>query len=301
VIQGRSILKVAFAAAFVILCWAYSPIGIHIGLQAYEPGHLALLRFLIASAFMGLIAIFMRIPLPQARDIPLLVILGFFAVALHHVALNNGQRNVSAGAASILAQSTPIFTAVIAHFFLKERVSPWRWTCVLLGMLGAIVVIMGDHNLGKIDSRGMLILLAALSWSVYFALQKRHSQRYSALTMVCYTVWSGTALLCIYLPGLALEVAQAPTRVNLAVVVLGVFPSALAYLSWAYVLEHVEVSRASMALYLIPPMAMLLASLVLGERTSVMVIAGGAIVIGSVLALNMEPPRRGTVRSVSKI
>lgn len=297
----RSFLKVGLAVSFVILCWAYSPIGIRIGLQAYEPGHLALLRFLIASAFMAVIAIFMRITLPRARDIPLLVVLGFFAIALHHVALNNGQRSVSAGAASVLAQSTPIFTALIAYFFLKEKVTPWRWACVLLGMLGAVVVITGDHNLEAVDSRGVLILLAALSWSIYFALQKHHSQRYSALTMVCYTVWSGTALLCIYLPGLMHEAARAPAHVNAAVIILGIFPSALAYLAWAYVLAHADVSRASMALYLIPPVAMLLASLVLGEKTSVMVMVGGAIVIGSVLAMSMERRLRATAQPVSNV
>ena len=56
-------IKIALAAIFVILCWAYSPIGIHIGLKAYEPGHLALLRFLIASTFMAGVALVMRISL----------------------------------------------------------------------------------------------------------------------------------------------------------------------------------------------------------------------------------------------
>ncbi|MCW5220628.1 EamA family transporter [Verminephrobacter aporrectodeae subsp. tuberculatae] len=283
--------KTALASGFVILCWAYSPIGIRIGLQSYEPGHLALLRFLIASAFMGLVAGVHRIALPRTRDLPLLVALGFFAVALHHVALNHGQRSVSAGAASVLAQSTPIFSALIARCFLNEKITLWRWGCVALGLAGAVTVIAGDRVFGGFQARGLLVLLAAFAWSVYFVLQKRHAGRYSALTMVCYTVWSGTALLCIYLPGLAGEVARAPMRVNAAVLLLGVLPSALAYLAWAYVLSRIDVSRASMALYLVPPTAMLMASMVLGEKTSPMVLLGAAIVIASVVALNFE--RRG--------
>ncbi|MFK0577042.1 EamA family transporter, partial [Acetobacter fabarum] len=92
-----------------IVCWAYSPIGIRIGLQAYEPGHLALIRFLIASTFMAVLASVKGIGLPRVKDLPLLALLGFFAVSLHHIALNYGQRGVSAGAASVLAQSTPLF------------------------------------------------------------------------------------------------------------------------------------------------------------------------------------------------
>ncbi|QAY82949.1 DMT family transporter [Pseudomonas arsenicoxydans] len=287
----RPRIKVALAAFFVILCWAYSPIGIHIGLTAYEPGHLALMRFLIASTFMAGVALVMRISLPRLKDLPLLAVLGFFAVSLHHIALNYGQRGVSAGAASVLAQSTPLFSTLLAHFAFKDRVNGWQWICVLCGLLGAAVVVTGDRGFGGLDAHGLLILLAALSWSLYFALQKHYSHRYDGLTMVCYTIWSGTVLLLVYVPGLWSEAQNASSSANWAVLVLGIFPSALAYLAWAYVLAQSNVSRASISLYLIPPTAMLMASLVLSERPTTMVISGTVIVLTSVLALNLEPSK----------
>jgi len=67
--------KLAMAMAAVVLCWAYSPIGIHIGLESYSPGHLALLRFLIASLFMALIALFIGIGVPRLRDVPRVTLL----------------------------------------------------------------------------------------------------------------------------------------------------------------------------------------------------------------------------------
>ncbi len=158
-------------------------------------------------------------------------------------------------------------------------------------LLGAAVVVTGDRGLGELDAHGLLILLAAFSWSLYFALQKHHAHRYDGLTMVCYTIWSGTLLLLVYAPGLWSEVQNASTSVNLAVLILGIFPSALAYLAWAYVLAQSNVSRASISLYLIPPTAMLMASLVLSERPSAMVIVGTGIVLTSVLALNLEPSK----------
>ncbi len=287
---STSPLKILLAMAFVVGCWAYSPTGIHIGLQAYEPGHLALLRFLLASLFMAVIAGFKGIHLPRLQDLPLLFALGFFAVSLHHVVLNIGQQSVSAGASSVLAQSTPLFSTLLARFLFKDRVSVWRWGCVLLGFVGVVIVVSGDRGLGSIDAHGLLILLAAVSWSVYFALQKHHARRYDGLTLVCYTVWSGTLLLLIYLPGLADSVASAPLRVQWAVLALGVFPSALAYLAWAFVLKHVDLSRATMTLYLIPPTAMGIASVGLGERPTLLVLVGSAVVLISVLALNLERP-----------
>lgn len=287
---STSPLKILLAMAFVVGCWAYSPTGIHIGLQAYDPGHLALLRFLLASLFMAVIAGFKGIHLPRLQDLPLLFALGFFAVSLHHVVLNIGQQSVSAGASSVLAQSTPLFSTLLARFLFKDRVSVWRWGCVLLGLVGVVIVVSGDRGLGSIDAHGLLILLAAVSWSVYFALQKHHARRYDGLTLVCYTVWSGTLLLLIYLPGLVDSVINAPLRVQWAVLGLGVFPSALAYLAWAFVLKHVDLSRATMTLYLIPPTAMGIASVGLGERPTLLVLVGSAVVLISVLALNLERP-----------
>jgi drug/metabolite transporter (DMT)-like permease len=289
-----SSLKIILAMAFVLASWAYSPSGIHIGLQAYDPVHLALLRFLLASAFMAVVALFKGIRLPKLCDLPMLFGLGFFAVSLHHVAINFGQQGVSAGASSVLAQTTPLFSTLLARFVFKDRVSLWRWGCVLLGLIGVVIVVAGDHGFGSIDAHGLLILLAALSWSLYFALQKHHTGRYDALTLVCYTVWSGTLLLLVFLPGLAEQVANAPLRVQFAVVALGIFPSALAYLAWAYVLAHVDLSRATMTLYLVPPTAMAIASVALGEQPTLMVGVGGLVVLISVLALNLE--RRAVVQ-----
>ncbi|MFJ7108570.1 DMT family transporter [Pseudomonas sp. NPDC098740] len=291
-------VKLILAMAFVVGCWGYSPTGIHIGLRAYEPGHLALLRFLLASAFMAVVAVFRGISLPNRRDLPLLFALGFFAVSLHHVALNFGQQSVSAGASSVLAQSTPLFSTLLARFVFKDRVSAWRWGCVLLGLIGVVIVVAGDHGLGSIDAHGLLILLAAVSWSFYFALQKHHSRRYDGLTLVCYTVWFGTLLLLVYLPGLVSQVITAPVEVQLAVIGLGIFPSALAYLAWAYVLTHMDLSRATMTLYLIPPTAMAMASFALGERPTLMIIGGALVVLVSVLALNLE--RRPIVAQVTE-
>ncbi|MDQ0653048.1 DMT family transporter [Pseudomonas cedrina] len=281
-------LKLTLVIASVILCWAYSPIGVHMGLRSYSPGHLALLRFLIASLFMAAVALVTGIGRPRLGDMPWLMVLSFFGVFLHHTSLNCGQQFVTAAASSVLAQSAPLFSVLIAFFCLKERVSFWHWSCVLLGLLGVMVVIWGDQGVGDIDPRGLLILLAAVSWSLYFAIQKHYAHRYSPLTMACYMVWGGTLMLCVNLPGLPAAVAQAPWADNLAMLVLGIFPSALAYLAWGYVLKHVEVSRASVAMYLIPPVAMALAATLLGEHIALQVLLGGGIVLASVAAISLQ-------------
>lgn len=90
---------------------------------------------------------------------------------------------------------------------------------------------------------------------------------------------------------------RAPLTENLAVLVLGIFPSALAYLAWGYVLKHVEVSRASVAMYLIPPVAMLMAATLLGEQVTPWVVLGALIVLASVAAISLEGRRRLVVQA----
>lgn len=106
--------KLTLVIASVILCWAYSPIGVHVGLHSYSPGQLALLRFLVASVFMGGVALVQGISQPRLRDVPWLLVLGFFGVFLHHTCLNYGQQWVTAAASSVLAQSAPLFSVLIA-------------------------------------------------------------------------------------------------------------------------------------------------------------------------------------------
>ena len=106
--------------------------------------------------------------------------------------------------------------------------------------------------------------------------------------MACYMVWAGTLMLLVNLPGLPAAVMQAPLAENLAVLVLGIFPSALAYLAWGYVLKHVEVSRAAVAMYVIPPVAMVMAATLLGEHIALQVVMGAMIVLASVAAISLE-------------
>jgi drug/metabolite transporter (DMT)-like permease len=115
--------------------------------------------------------------------------------------------------------------------------------------------------------------------------------------MACYMVWAGTLMLCVNLPGLPAAVVQAPLAENGAVLVLGIFPSALAYLAWGYVLKHVEVSRASVAMYLIPPVAMLMAATLLGEHIALQVMLGAVIVLASVAAISLEGRWRSLVQA----
>ncbi|NEU34986.1 EamA family transporter, partial [bacterium LRH843] len=84
--------KLYFSIALVVICWGYSPVGVHSALLSYSPEHIALLRFVIASAVLAMIALRKGMMIPKIRDLPILLILGLFSVTLHHVLINTGQQ-----------------------------------------------------------------------------------------------------------------------------------------------------------------------------------------------------------------
>src|SRR5260370_16842552 len=86
-------------------------------------------------------------------------------------------------------------------------------------------------------------------------LQKHYLGRYSALEFPAYSIWFGTALMLPFGHGLWHSLRAAPASATLAVIYLGIFPGALAYVAWAYVLSHGAAGRTTTLLYLLPILA----------------------------------------------
>ena len=285
-------MGVTLALAGTVVFWASAFAGIRAGLGEYGPGEIALFRFVVASVVLGCIALVTRMRLPERRDLPVVFLAGFLAFTVYHVALNYGEVAVGAGAASVLINTAPLFTALLAVTFLGERLRVLGWVGMAVSFFGAVLISAGEGEGFGLAPQALLILLAALSSSIYFVIQKPYLQKYGALAFTTYAVWAGTLLSLVFLPGLISQMGAARPRTTLAMVYLGVFPTAIAYVTYAYAFSRMPASRAVSFLYLIPVMAYLIAWAWIGEVPTLLSVVGGCVTLSGVLIVNAFGRRR---------
>lgn len=281
--------KIIFAHLLTIILWASAFPGIRIALTAYSPEHVSLLRLLVGSFCLVIIALFLKIRLPEIKDIPIILLLGFLAFAVYHVALNYGEQTISAGVASLIVSTTPIFTALIALVFFQERFKIQGWIGALIAITGVAFISLGgstedfSFNIGVI-----LILVAALSESIYFVFQHAYLKKYGFVPFTMYTIWAGSLCMLPFTPGLGQEIMQAPIDITMVVIYLGIFPTVIPYFALAYVTSKTGAAEATSSLYLTPAFAFLIAWIWLGETPTLFAVFGGMITLLGVFISNMK-------------
>ena len=280
--------KALCAVAVTLLLWASAFAGIKAGLSAYTPGQLALLRFIVGSASMALYAKTRGFGLPEKRDILAILWVGFLGFTVYHVFLNYGEQTVSAGAASLIVSFTPVITALLAVFLLKERLNVFGWAGIAVSVAGVALISFGESGGITLGTGSLLVLVSSLGSSLYNVFQKPLLKRYDPVALTTYAMIAGTLFMLVFLPGLAGVVREAPLGATLSVVYLGIFPGAIAYSTWTYALSRMPASRLVTSLYVSPVLAIAIAWLWIGEIPTLLSLVGGTVTLAGVVLTNAK-------------
>jgi drug/metabolite transporter (DMT)-like permease len=281
------------AVAVTLVLWSSAFVAIrHLG-TTFSPGALSLGRLLVGSVALGVVLATRGWTMPNRREWPGLVAIGLLWFGLYNVALNAGELRVDAGTAAMLIQLSPVLVAVLAAIFLKERATPALGFGLLIAFAGVVLIATSTSEHGDRDPIGVLLcLVSAAAYAVSLILQKPLVARLPAI-QVTWVACTVGAVACLPFAGDLVGQTGAASGADIGwVLYLGIFPTAIAFTTYAFALSHMSAGNLSVTTYLVPPITVALSWVLLAEVPPPMAYVGGALALVGVALARRKPRSR---------
>lgn len=268
-----------------------------IGLESIPPFLNAALRFFIAAAVIALLMRIRGIRLENDRTFwNLGVMLGLLAFSIPFALVYWGQQHISSGLASILFATFPLCVAGISHFYLEnEKLTITKVIGLIVGFGGIIVIFSGDLTIRTdLALLGMgAVVLSALLQAISMLGMKKHAGPYNPMGTVFVGMLIGGLLL-----GIASPLVEDYSRLRYdvpaiaSVLYLALFGSVVTFVTYFWLLKHVEAVLLSLTAFITPILAVLLGIVLLDEEFSIQTAVGASMVLGGILVINVREVRR---------
>jgi drug/metabolite transporter (DMT)-like permease len=275
------------AALLTVTLWASAFVGIRSAGRTFSPGALSLGRLLVGCAVLGVLLHVRGELLPSGQQLrsvaPALLICGVLWFGAYNVLLNAGERQVDAGTAAMLVNVGPVLVALLAAAILHEPLPKNLLAGCGIAFAGVTVIAVATAGSGRTTVAGaVLCLMAAAAYAGGVVAQKPVLRTLSPLqtTFLCCAIG---AVACLpFAPSLVRQVGAAEPGAIGWMVYLGVFPTAIAFTTWAFALARSSAGRMAAFTYLVPPISVVLAWLLLGEVPPALAYLGGALCLAGV-------------------
>jgi len=281
----RSVRTVLAGGAVVVL-WASAFPAIRVAAPDLGVLGLSLARLAIATAALLALTPWRPVRLPARRDLPLVAACALFGMAAYQLLLNWGELYVPAGTASIIVAAAPLVSVAIAAGVFGERLTLVKLLGSGIALAGVAVVSASRSGL-SVSGSLWIIVGAAVVQGIYHPLTKPLLQRYSGLEVATYAMVGGTLMLLPTLPFAWHDLAAAGSSAWWSAVYLGLMPSALGFVLWGYAVARLSIATSTSLLYLVPPLAVLIAFVWLDEIPLASELLGGLVVILGVLTVTL--------------
>ncbi|WP_237111754.1 DMT family transporter [Nocardioides sp. WS12] len=278
------------AIGVTLVLWASAFVAIrHLGREV-TPGALSLGRLLIAAIVLS--ALLARAPRTRftRNELMLLVGCGVAWFGIYNLALNDSERRIDAATAAMVVQVGPILIALFAALFLGERLTGWLLVGMAIAFGGVVVIGSAMRGEGGSDLDGVLLaLLAAATYAIGVVCQKVLLRRLSGLEVTCYACWIGAIVCLPWVGDLGDVIRNGSTDTLLWIAYLGVFPTAIAFSTWAFALRYTDAGKQALTTFLVPAIATVMAWVLLDEVPPALAFAGGALCVVGVLVTRRKP------------
>lgn len=270
----------AKALCLIYLIWGMNWVVMKTANTFFPPITFVAYRFLFGALVLLSVWFWLHLPLPKKKYWPWIFLTGILQMGLNNIAAQTSMLTLGAGMVSVLNYSMPVFAAVMAHFLLGERLN-WRKGAGIVLAIAGMAVLMDVHAGGDVTAI-CIGLLSAVFWglaSIFVKLKLADVNPISLTTwqMVCaslsllaYTaivpqgefVWNAESVLCL--------------------IYNGVLASALAFFLWSWILQHIEVSKASVAVLAVPVVGVVGGILCLGEPMTLHIFFGMIMIMAGI-------------------
>jgi drug/metabolite transporter (DMT)-like permease len=304
--KGRTPSRPVVAAliGIVVVIWAVNFIAAKIGLRSFPP--LTMASFRVCAAGLVMVPFYLcvkRLRLPAfaegpparkkgftRRDAWRFLYLGFFGVSVNQFCFTLGLHYTSVSHSAVIVGMGPIYTLILAVLLRLERATWHKAVGMAIAFTGiAVLASEGGISAHSASLLGDAITMTgSLGFATYAVLGKRVAGEYDALTMTAYNHFAGALILLplavrqAWMLGAAGNWSAVPWQAWAAILYMGLFGSAVAYVLYYWLLRYLEASQLSAFTYLLPVLASILGILTLGEKGSWTQVLGGALALGGV-------------------
>ena len=269
------------ALAVIWLIWGLNWVIMKTANTYFPPILFVTWRFGTGALILLAVAYWRKIPLPDKKFLPWIFLTGVLMIVLNNIAAQIGMLSISAGMAAVLNYTAPLWTAILAHFTLNERLTRLKCFGIFLAILG-LYVLMGLQGVDDLGA-AFIIILGAMVMAVANIIVKL---KLSKSNMVQLTTWQmvfGALVLVAYSSLVPQGEIHWCLPAVLCVIYNGALASALAFFLWNYVLTHIEASSASIATLVAPIVGVLGGVFILGEPFTVQIVAGIILIFAGIL------------------
>jgi len=265
------------ALALICLIWGFNFVVMKVANFYFSPEIFVTYRFGLGAIILLAVFFISKLPAPPKKLWGWIALSGALQIAVGAAIVQYCFKFLSAGLVSMLNYTMPVWVTILAYFFLNEKLTRKKIFGIILSLVGAAILMNVDIS-GKFSAM-LIALFAAIVWALANVIMKAKLSKVNPITLTTWQMTIGAILLAIYAFGFG-EIEVRWTLTSVACLLYNaVIASSLAFFLWAYVLEHMDASKASISVLGVPVVGVLGGVICLGEPLTISIVVGMIMVL----------------------